>query len=103
MSYRQSTHRHGQSVVLVHNRDDTHVEKLSKGVLGVEVLGTLEIHQLQSTAAGRGRTYVCDIVPRQEYLGHGLSQVAEEAIPEAYEAALADGREGLSVSIKWRQ
>lgn len=44
-----------------------------------------------------GNTHIGYVVPRQQDLGDGLLQVLEEAVPDAHQAALADGGEGLQL------
>lgn len=43
------------------------------------------------------QTHVGNVVPRQQDLGDGLLEVLEDAVPDAHEAALADGGEGLQL------
>lgn len=41
-------------------------------------------------------TYISNVVSGQQYLGHRDSQMAEQAIPQAHESALANSSKSLS-------
>lgn len=45
----------------------------------------------------RMSTHIRYVAPGQQDLSDGLLQVAEEAVPDVHEAALADGGEGLQL------
>lgn len=40
-------------------------------------------------------TYIRNVVPREQNLGHGLSKVTKQVVPQADQPALTDGRQGL--------
>ena len=91
-----STYRHGQRIVFVDNRNNIHIQKLHKGILGVQVLCPLFVFQ-QGTWLLQLVFYshICYIVPRKKYLCNRLSIVGKKIVPESYKSALSHGRQCL--------
>ena len=69
-----------ESVVLVDDGDDAHVEEFDEGVLSIEVLRA-----------------VGDVVACEQDLGDGLAHLREQVVPHAHQLALAHCRECLNL------
>lgn len=71
----RTTYRNRQGVVLVDDRDDSHVKQLGKGILGVDVLCSLESGQNSTRTTGDMAAYIGNIIAGQEYLGNWQTQM----------------------------
>lgn len=91
---RRGQYIYRKSVVLVHNGNNPHVEQLRQCIHGIEVLcslPTVSKHHSGKTSP----TYICDIIPCQENLRNGLSQLLEQLIPQRNKPALTHCRDCL--------
>ena len=82
--------RNSDSVVLIDNGDDSHLKKLSEGILSIEILRALRVVSNLLSNFTDHPSYIGNVISGQQNLSDGQLQVGKEAVPETNKSALTN-------------